>query len=66
MGWGRMIDRAVFELAVAMARTRFPDGLWDRLPAGEQVEAVHHELKRIAPESMDGMIPLNSGQSGTA
>ena len=61
-----MIDQRIFERAVEAAQARFPSGVWDRMPAGEKVEAIQAEMRRIDPESMEGLIPLNTGPTGTA
>jgi hypothetical protein len=61
-----MIDQDVFNQAVEAARARFPEGVWERLPAGQKVEAIHEELRRIDPESVKGAIPINSGPRGRA
>ena len=61
-----MIDQRIFERAVEAAQARFPSGVWDRMPAGEKVEAIQAEMRRIDPESMEGLIPLNAGPTGTA
>jgi hypothetical protein len=59
-----MIDQKLFERAIQAAQAHFPNGAWDQLPAGEKAEAIHAELRRIDPESVKGMIPLNSGPTG--
>lgn len=61
-----MIDQRIFERAVEAAQARFPSGVWDRMPAGEKVEAIQAEMRRIDPESVEGLIPLNTGPAGTA
>jgi len=61
-----MIDQKLFERAAKAAQARFPNEVWERLPAGEKAEAIHAELRRIDPEGVKGMIPLNTGPTGTA
>ena len=61
-----MTDQEVFQRALETARARFPDDVWERLPAGAKVMAIHEEMRRIDPESVKGMIPFNSSSIGRA
>jgi len=61
-----MTNQEVFQQALETARARFPDDVWERLPAGEKVMSIHEEMRRIDPESVKGMIPVSSSSTGRA
>lgn len=43
------MDQDLLEKAIEAARSRFPDGYWDRLPAGEKAEAIQAENTAYKP-----------------